>query len=96
MEPTDTTSGTRCRRPKTSSHACSISSATWYLKGGSWSWNGRETWEKAIDLLDRGIFDLDPVITNHYGLEEWETAFANLRAKQDVKAFIHPNGRGWI
>jgi hypothetical protein len=28
-------------------------------------------------------------------LEEWETAFANLRAKQDVKAFIHPNGRGW-
>ena len=20
----------------------------------SWSWNGRETWERAIDLLDRG------------------------------------------
>jgi L-iditol 2-dehydrogenase len=62
---------------------------------GSWSWNGRVTWEHAIDLLDRGVFDLDPMITNHYHLEEWETAFANLRAKQDVKAFIHPNGQGW-
>jgi L-iditol 2-dehydrogenase len=63
---------------------------------GSWSWNGVETWEHAIDLMDRGVFDLDPMITNHYGLEEWETAFANLRAKQDVKALIHPNGQGWV
>jgi threonine dehydrogenase-like Zn-dependent dehydrogenase len=62
---------------------------------GSWSWNGRETWEKAMDLLDRGALHLEPMITNHYSLEEWETAFENLRAKQDVKAFIHPNGRGW-
>ena len=63
---------------------------------GSWSWNGVETWEHAVDLLNRGQFaDLDTMITNHYELEEWETAFANLRAKQDVKAFIHPNGRGW-
>jgi threonine dehydrogenase-like Zn-dependent dehydrogenase len=62
---------------------------------GSWSWNGRETWEHAIDLLDRGVLDLDPLITNHYPLEEWETAFANLRAKRDVKAYIHPNGQGW-
>jgi L-iditol 2-dehydrogenase len=63
---------------------------------GSWSWNGVETWEQAIDLLDRGVFPhLDEMITNHYALDEWETAFANLHAKQDVKAFIHPNGRDW-
>ncbi len=62
---------------------------------GSWSWNGRETWEKAIDLLDRCALQLEPMITDHYDLEAWETAFDNLRAKQDVKAFIHPNGRGW-
>jgi L-iditol 2-dehydrogenase len=62
---------------------------------GSWSWNGRDTWGHAVDLLNRGVFNLDPMITNHYELEEWETAFANLRAKQDVKALIHPNGRGW-
>ena len=59
---------------------------------GSWSWNGRETWEHAVDLLERGVFNLDAMITNHYTLDEWETAFANLRAKQDVKALIHPNG----
>jgi len=62
---------------------------------GSWSWNGPETWEHAIDLLERGVFNLAPLITNHYALEEWETAFANLRARQDVKALIHPNGRDW-
>lgn len=62
---------------------------------GSWSWNGRETWERAVDLIERGVLDLDSLITNHYALEEWETAFANLRKKEDVKAFIHPNGRDW-
>jgi threonine dehydrogenase-like Zn-dependent dehydrogenase len=62
---------------------------------GSWSWNGAETWERAVDLLDRGAFDLDPMITNHYALEEWDLAFTNLRARKDVKALIHPNGRNW-
>jgi len=62
---------------------------------GSWSWNGRDTWEHSVGLLDRCVFNLDPMITNHYDLEEWEMAFANLRAKQDLKALIHPNGRGW-
>ncbi len=62
---------------------------------GSWSWNGTETWEHAVDLLNRGVFNLDPMITDHYRLEDWELAFANLRAKQDLKALIHPNGRGW-
>jgi L-iditol 2-dehydrogenase len=62
---------------------------------GAWSWNGKETWERAVDLISRGVFDLDALLTNRYRLEEWETAFANLRAKQDVKAFIHPNGTEW-
>jgi len=62
---------------------------------GSWSWNGIETWQHAVDLLARGVFDLDPMITAHYALDEWEAAFANLRAKRDVKALICPNGRDW-
>ncbi|NOZ49432.1 MAG: zinc-binding dehydrogenase [Chloroflexi bacterium] len=62
---------------------------------GSWSWNGRETWEHAVDLLDRGLFNFDPVVTGHYELEEWAQAFANLRAKRDLKALIHPNGIEW-
>lgn len=63
---------------------------------GSWSWNGRETWERAVDLLNRGVFNIKPVITGHYELEQWETAFANLRAKVDLKALIHPNGLDWM
>jgi len=63
---------------------------------GSWSWNGRESWEHAVDLLDRGLFNLDAMITSHYTLEEWEQAFSNLRLKKDLKALIHPNGRDWV
>lgn len=62
---------------------------------GSWSWNGGESWERAVDLISRGVFDLDSLLTNKYSLDRWDTAFANLRSKQDVKAFIYPNGTEW-
>jgi len=62
---------------------------------GSWSWNGTESWERAVDLITRGVFDLDSLITGRYTLDEWQTAFANLRSQQDLKAFIHPNGTDW-
>lgn len=62
---------------------------------GAWSWNGSETWERAVDLITRGVFDLDSLLTNRYALDQWETAFANLRSKKDVKAFFHPNGTEW-
>ncbi len=62
---------------------------------GSWSWNGRETWEHAVDLLDRGVFTFDPMITGHYEIEQWSEAFTSLRAKKNLKALIHPNGVDW-
>lgn len=62
---------------------------------GSWSWNGRETWEHAVDLLERGLFQFEPLITSHYELEDWDTAFTNLREKRDLKAMFLPNGAGW-
>ena len=62
---------------------------------GGWSWNGPETWEKAIEFLARGVIDYKSMITSRYKLEDWEKAFANLRAKKDVKAFLHPNGTDW-
>ena len=58
---------------------------------GAWSWNGGESWRRAVDLISRRVFDLESLLTNRYTLDQWELAFANLRAKQDVKAFIHPN-----
>lgn len=61
---------------------------------GSWSWNGRESWEHAVDLLDRGVFNLEAMITSRYSLQEWETAFDNLRAGKDLKALIYPHRTG--
>jgi threonine dehydrogenase-like Zn-dependent dehydrogenase len=63
---------------------------------GCWSWNGSETWEKAVDLVTSGALDLDPLITNSYSLDEWQTAFSNLRSGEDIKALICPNGRDWL
>ncbi len=62
---------------------------------GGWSWNGPETWEKAIDFLYRGCIDYQSMITSRYSIEEWETAFENLRSGRDVKALIYPNGNDW-
>jgi L-iditol 2-dehydrogenase len=62
---------------------------------GGWSWDGPKTWDLAIDFLSRGCIDYKAMITSRYALDEWEKAFANLRSKQDVKAFLHPNGTDW-
>jgi len=63
---------------------------------GSWSWNGPETWTRAVDLVSRNVFQFEPLITNRYSLEEWEKAFRMLREKQDIKALIYPNGKDWL
>jgi L-iditol 2-dehydrogenase len=62
---------------------------------GAWSWNGSETWERAVDLISMGVFNLDVLLTNRYRLDQWEAAFSELRNGNDVKAFIHPNGQDW-
>jgi len=62
---------------------------------GGWSWNGPETWDKAIEFLYRGCIDYKAMITSRYALEDWEKAFENLRAGIDVKALIYPNGTDW-
>ena len=62
---------------------------------GAWSWNGPETWRRAVDLISRGVFDLDALITNRYDLTQWEDAFESLRSRRDVKAFFQPNGTDW-
>lgn len=62
---------------------------------GGWSWNGADSWERAVAIISMGKLDLDSLLTNRYKIEEWEQAFANLRAGEDVKAFIHPNGTDW-
>jgi Zn-dependent alcohol dehydrogenase len=48
-----------------------------------------------VAIISMGKLDLNSLLTNRYKLEEWETAFANLRAGEDVKAFVHPNGTDW-
>ncbi len=63
---------------------------------GSWSWNGPETWKRAVEMITSGIFNLDTLITNIYDLEDWECAFKNLRNGHDIKALVCPNGRNWI
>ena len=63
---------------------------------GAWSWNGLETWERAVHLIQSGVFNLEPILTGRYPLEQWSEAFANIRRRKDCKAFIYPNGRDWV
>ena len=63
--------------------------------GGAWSWNGSESWEQAVDLISRRVFDLDSLLRGHYTLDDWDKAFDSLRKKRDVKTLIYPNGLDW-
>jgi L-iditol 2-dehydrogenase len=60
---------------------------------GSWSWNGKETWERAVKMVINKQIDLDPLITERYPLEDWKKAFQNLREGKDIKAMFYPNGK---
>jgi L-iditol 2-dehydrogenase len=63
---------------------------------GCWSWNGKESWQRAVELITSNVFDLDPLITGRFSLEQWKEAFQNLRDGRDIKALIYPNGTGWL
>jgi hypothetical protein len=51
--------------------------------------------EGHIELCEVPVSEIGPGEVLMKAWEEWETVFDNLRAKQDVKALIHPNGRDW-
>jgi L-iditol 2-dehydrogenase len=63
---------------------------------GSWSWNGPETWRRAVKLITENAFNLDPLLNGKYRLEQWKDAFQNLRDGKDIKALIYPNGTDWM
>jgi len=60
---------------------------------GAWSWNGPETWRRAIELIETGHFDLSAIVTGRYALDEWDAAFEGVRRRTDCKSFLYPNGR---
>jgi len=60
---------------------------------GAWSWNGPETWHRAIELIKTGRFDFSAILTGRYALTEWEIAFESFRQRTDCKCFLYPNGR---
>jgi threonine 3-dehydrogenase len=58
--------------------------------------NGRkifETWYRTRWLLESGVVDVRPLITNELPLEEFETAFALLSAGEACKIVLYPGGR---
>lgn len=58
---------------------------------GAWSWNGPETWNRAVDLITSGAIDIDRVVTGHYRLDQWQEAFAALRNRSQLKVYLHPD-----
>jgi len=58
--------------------------------------NGRRifaTWYKTRWLLESGVVDLRPLITDEIGLEDFEQAFAKLEAGEACKIVVYPGGR---
>ena len=58
--------------------------------------NGRRifaTWFKTRWLLESGVVDLRPLITDEIELADYESAFAKLAAGEACKIVVYPNGR---
>lgn len=48
------------------------------------------TWPTAIDLVARGLIDLDCLATDHYSLDEAEVPLRDKPAPTTMKAMVHP------
>jgi L-iditol 2-dehydrogenase len=49
------------------------------------------SWERALTLIARGKVDVNALITDEYGMSDWEQAFDKSEKQQGVKILIHPN-----
>ena len=49
-----------------------------------------DSWRRALMLLEAGLIDLDPLVTDVVPLDEWERAFAATRAGEGLKIVLDP------
>jgi L-iditol 2-dehydrogenase len=51
-------------------------------------------WRKAIDLIDRGLIKLQPLITDHFAFPDYEKAYQYIDANRDhaMKVMITIDG----
>jgi L-iditol 2-dehydrogenase len=52
------------------------------------------SWRRAIALLEQGLVELDPLVSDVVPLAEWEKAFAWTREGRGMKVVIDPRDRG--
>jgi len=48
------------------------------------------SWHRALQLLEAGLIDLDPLVTDVVPLDEWQRAFAATRAGEGMKIVLDP------
>ncbi len=48
------------------------------------------SWDIAMRIIAQGRLDLDPLVSNFYPLEDWETAFKEFEDKVGFKIFLKP------
>ncbi|GJM29177.1 MAG: sorbitol dehydrogenase [Cyclobacteriaceae bacterium] len=51
----------------------------------------KDTWRRAITMLDQNIVNLGDVITHQFDITDWEEAFNLMWDKQAIKILLNPN-----
>ncbi len=49
-----------------------------------------DVWEKCLTLMEKGMVDLEKLITHELGIDEWERAFEMSESKEAVKVVLKP------
>jgi L-iditol 2-dehydrogenase len=50
----------------------------------------RPAWERALDLMRRGIVPTERLISHEFPLDEWQSAFEMFKKKEGVKLILIP------
>jgi len=48
-------------------------------------------WKQALCMFSKNKLDFSKLISTHYSIEEWKTAFSDMENKNGIKVLIHPN-----
>jgi threonine dehydrogenase-like Zn-dependent dehydrogenase len=56
------------------------------------TWLANASFPRAVEILEKGIIDLEPLITHRFPLAKTAEAIEVLRKGEGVKVFINPRG----
>jgi L-iditol 2-dehydrogenase len=50
-------------------------------------------WERALKMLDAGMIQLEPLVSDEFSMADWEKAFQAFERKEGLKIVMYPEDK---